>query len=143
MKLRDLIKLHEGTGPVKNGRMMPYRDSEGLLTIGYGRCIERVGISMIESDQLLDHDIARATSDCVRSFPWFMELDEVRQAVIVSMVFNLGLDGFKKFRRTISHIERSEWGEAAEEMLDSRWARQVGRRATELSDMMRTGQWPQ
>ncbi len=140
-RLKDLIKRHEGTGPVENGRMMPYKDSEGLLTIGYGRCIERVGISLAEGELMLDHDIVTAMSGCVRSFPWFTPLDPARKAVIVDMVFNLGLDGFKKFKRTIRHIEDGDYSAAAEEMLDSRWAKQVKGRADELSEMMRTGQW--
>lgn len=140
-ELTEMLKRHEGTGPVRNGRMMPYRDSEGLLTIGYGRCIERVGISMVEGEVLLEHDIRRAQSDCLRSFPWFSSLNEARQAVVVSMVFNLGLAGFRGFRKTIALLERGDYFAAADEMLDSKWARQVGFRADELAEIMRSGTW--
>jgi len=57
------------------------------------------------------------------------------------MVFNLGPGGFGKFKKAIAAMKKEEWEEAANEMLDSRWARQVGNRAKELAAMMRTRLW--
>ena len=57
------------------------------------------------------------------------------------MVYNLGLTRFKGFKKTIGFIELGEYDLAATEMLDSKWARQVGKRAIELSHMMKTGSW--
>jgi lysozyme len=59
------------------------------------------------------------------------------------MIFNLGIARFSAFKKTISLIEEGSYSEAAQEMLDSRWANQVGSRANELSEMMRTGLWPE
>ena len=73
-------------------------------------------------------------------YTWYTELDCVRQRVIVDMVFNLGLGGFLRFQKTIAALEKHDYCEAAKEMLDSRWASQVGQRAERLAQMMRSGE---
>ena len=135
-KTRNLIINHEGC------MLHPYKDSVGKLTIGVGRNLDDVGISQDEAYFMLNNDINKALFSCQNGLPWFNSLDEVRQAVMIDMVFNLGFGGFLKFVMTIEHIKRDEYELAAETMLDSKWAGQVGIRAKELSEMMRTGQWP-
>ena len=77
-----------------------------------------------------------------QTLPFFNALNEVRQAVIVDMIFNMGLPRFQKFKKTIALIEQQAWQAAANEMLNSRWARQVGNRSQTLSEMMRYGTEP-
>lgn len=127
---------------MENGRFMPYRDSEDLLTIGYGICIELTGLTANEADYLLRNRVELAEAECRGAFSWFTNLDLVRQSVIVNMAYNLGLPKLRKFKKTIDHMEHGNYAAAAVEMLDSRWATQVGYRADELSEMMRTGEWP-
>ncbi len=67
-------------------------------------------------------------------------MDDVRQRVIVDMAFNMGLGSLSKFKNTLGHIEAGRYEEASVEMLDSKWARQVGNRAQCLSNMMKTGE---
>ena len=134
-KLKSLVKKHEGL------RLKPYRDSVGKLTIGYGRNLDDTGISEAEAEYLLDNDIARAVRDC-RGFPWFNDLSDARQNVVASMVFNIGISRFIQFKRLISAIENQQWDVAANEMLSSKWAGQVGRRAVELSNIMATDAEP-
>ncbi len=129
-RLKSDIKRHEGYRP------LAYADSVGVLTIGYGRNIEHMGISEHEADFMLENDIERAIDDARKLFPNFKDLSDKRQEVIVNMMFNLGygrLSKFIKFRRALSH---GKWREAAKEMRDSRWAVQVGKRARELSKNM-------
>ena len=112
------------------------------MTIGVGRLIDKRKGGKISHDEamyLLDNDIKAVIGQCDRAFDWFDELDETRKIVILNMVFNLGIDGFKKFKKTIQHIENKNYEEAAIEMLDSAWSIQVGRRAIELSQMMKDG----
>ena len=130
----SLIAKHEGL------RLKPYTDTVGKLTIGYGRNLDDNGITKYEAELMLTHDVANVYED-IKRFEWFTELDEVRQAVVVNMVFNLGINRFMKFKNTIMFIEKGLYTAAAEEMLDSKWARQVGNRAQELSLMMRSGEW--
>jgi lysozyme len=133
----DLLKKHEGL------RLKPYRCSADKLTVGYGRNLDDVGISEEEAEMLLLNDLLTANIEVENRFVWFEDLDEVRKAVVVNMIFNLGIARFSAFKKTISLIEEGSYSEAAQEMLDSRWANQVGSRANELSEMMRTGLWPE
>ncbi len=133
--LTDLLKKHEGL------RLKPYVDTATppRLTIGFGRNLDDVGISIDEAEFMLDNDIKRTLAECRANFTWFNGLSENRQAVVASMVFNMGIARFKGFARTIAHIEAGYYEDAAREMLDSKWASQVGRRAVELAQLMREG----
>lgn len=132
MTLKELLIRHEGL------RLKPYRCTAGKLTIGVGRNLDDRGISNDEAMLMLDNDIAQTIREC-RTFPWFENLDNVRQAVIASMVFNLGLTRFQKFRKTIAAIEAGDYHAASAEMVLSDWYNQVGKRGWELVEMMRTG----
>ena len=134
-RLHDILIRHEGL------RLKAYRDTVKKLTIGVGRNLDDVGITREEALFLLDNDIVRVRREVLKSFPWFSHLNAVRQNVVLNMVFNMGLPRFRQFKKTIAAIKAKKWDEAADEMLDSRWARQVGRRARELATMMRTGKY--
>jgi len=119
-----------------------YKDSEGYWTIGVGHLIDKRkggSISHKISMLILDDDVNEKLGQCDREFDWFDELDETRKIVVLDMVFNLGIDGFKEFKKTVKYIADGDYAEASVEMLDSKWASQVGKRATELSNMMRLG----
>lgn len=130
--LKKLIVKHEGE------RLDMYQCPAGKWTIGVGHNLEDNGISQAVSDLMFQGDVAESISDAFR-FPWFNELTENRRIVIVSMIFNMGLSRFSGFKKTISYIEAGDYASAAGEMLDSKWARQVGHRAEELSQMMEEG----
>lgn len=130
-----LLQRHEGL------RLVPYRDTTGHLTIGYGLNLD-AGISKAEAEWLLRTRVMAATEAVARSLPWWARLDEVRRSVLVDMAYNLGIAGLLKFRRTLAAIERGDYDAAARGMLASLWARQVGQRAVRLATMMRTGEWP-
>ncbi len=127
-----LIKKHEGL------RLTPYRCSSQKITIGWGRNLQDNGITLEEAETMLQHDVGTAIKEA-ESLPFFSSLNEARQAVIVDMIFNLGFPRFGMFKKMIAAIEKEHWHVAADEMLNSRWARQVGKRANTLSEMMRLG----
>lgn len=124
---------HEGL------RLKPYRDSVGKLTIGVGRNLSDVGITREEALFLLDNSLDIAIRGCA-TFPWFAGLSPVRQRVIVDMFFNLGAARFRLFGRMIHALAIGHFDVAADEMLGSRWAAQVGDRARDLAQMMRTNE---
>ena len=134
MDVYGLIKRHEGL------RLKPYKDTEGHLTIGYGRALNIVGISSDEAEAMLHHDVTEVIAKLGR-FPWFKSLCEVRAAVLVDMTFNLGWLKLLGFTHFLDAVERADFETAAAQMLDSEWAKQVGQRAQELSTMMKTGRW--
>ena len=130
--IRNLLVQDEGV------RLKPYKDSVGLLTIGIGRCLDTVGISAEECEYLFANDVKHVEAQA-QTFPWYASLDPVRQAVILSMLFNLGLRGLQGFTNTLKFIEAGKYTQAADNMMVSKWAKQVGARAVRLSEMMRTG----
>lgn len=121
-------------------RLKPYRDTVAKLTIGVGRNLDDVGISEAEADFLLASDIKRTVEDLASRLPWWSTLDEVRQRVLCNMAFNLGIGGLCAFVNTLNAVKAGDYDKAATEMLNSKWAKQVGARAVRLSAMMRTGE---
>ena len=120
-------------------RLVPYRCSAGKLTIGVGRNLDDVGITESEAMHLLVNDIMRSKNATLTIIPDLLELSEQRQRVLVNMCFNLGPWGLRNFRKMLAAIAERDFSRAADEMLDSKWARQVGPRATRLAKMMRDG----
>jgi len=133
-----LLRLHEGC------RLHAYACPAGKLTIGWGRNIDATGpgLTQDEADLLLSHDIARCEVELVTTYPWTVHLDAVRHAVLLDLLFNLGLPKFKQFRRTLAAIEAGDYTGAAGHLLNSQWARQVGTRAQRLAGMLATGTIP-
>lgn len=134
-KLTEMLVDHEGM------RRKPYRCTAGKLTIGVGRNLDDRGISPDEAMYMLANDIKDARRELSAAFPWFDKLDDVRQAVLIDMCVNLGLSRLQGFRNTLALIGVGKYEAAAQEMLNSKWAEQVGRRAQRLSRMMATGRW--
>jgi lysozyme len=121
-------------------RLKPYRCTAGKLTIGCGRNLDDVGISLEEAAILLRNDVAKVIADLDREIPWWQGLDGGRQRVLANMAFNLGTRGLLGFKTTLAHVRAGRYLEAAQGMLASRWAKQVGPRAERLALMMRDGE---
>jgi lysozyme len=136
-KLREMLKRHEGV------ESHVYRCSAGYETIGVGRNISASGIGLSEDeiDYLLENDIARIIRELSSEYPWFNQLDDVRKDVMIDISFNLGATRLRGFKRALAAMEAADYKTAATEFLDSRWARQVGGRALELTDMLIAGEY--
>jgi|TARA_R100001530_G_scaffold94_2_gene164 lysozyme len=133
-EITETLKRHEGV------RQYAYRCPAGYWTIGAGRNIDENsgrGLSDDEIDYLLQNDISLSMDELQNTFSWFGELPKQVQGVLVNMHFNMGLYTLRKFRNMLDALERGEYNRAADEMLDSNWADQVGNRALELSDIVR------
>jgi lysozyme len=132
--IRDLLVRDEGV------RLKPYMDTAKppRITIGCGRNLTDVGISADECEGMLAADIAHVENQA-HTFPWYAALNEARQAVILSLLFNMGLRTLLTFTNTLKLIETGKYAEAADAMEKSLWAKQVGDRAKRLSEMMRSG----
>ena len=137
--LIEEIARDEGTGPMVRGRHLPYTDTVGKTTIGYGRNLTDNGLSSREAFTLLEHDVDEAIADLSATYSWFARLDGVRQRALVNMRFNLGPHRFRQFRQTLAATEAGDYRTASTQMLKSKWAGQVGQRAVRLARMMATG----
>jgi len=122
--------------------LTPYQDSVGVWTVGVGHNLQAKPITHDTAMVMLEHDIRDSEESLDRISETWRTLDGVRQRVLLNMVFNLGEDGLRGFRNMWSAVDAADYEQAAHEMLDSRWAVQVGVRATRLADMMRTGMEP-
>jgi len=135
---RRLLAYDDATGkPIQRGSVV-----RGHPTIGDGFALDTAGLDDEECDWLRDRRIKRCEQFAVANFPFFLNLCDARQAVIVSMIYNLGPLGFMQFRLTIGHFAAGRFADAAREMENSVWALQVPERARELAAMVRTGNWP-
>lgn len=137
MSLLEIVKTqlkdHEGL------RLKPYHDTVGKLTIGYGRNLEDRGIRQKEAEFMLENDIMDSVNEAYGHIISFAELSEKRQAVIVDMIFNMGLGTFMTFHNFLACIDNKIWKEAARAMRASKWYTQVGGRAEELAQQMENG----
>ena len=131
--LMDQLVLHEGL------KLTPYRCTAGKLTIGVGRNLEDRGITHDEAMYLLRNDVVLYGQELIKQFPIVSGLDVVRMMTLVNMAFNLGITRLKGFKNMWSAIGDGDYEKAALEMLDSKWANDVGKRAIVLSEQMRTG----
>ena len=122
-------------------RLKPYRDTVGKLSVGVGRNLDDVGISQDEAMYMLGNDVRRTYSALTSALPWVAKLNDCRQNVLLNMAFNLGVSGLLAFKQTLSYVQCAEYNQAATAMLQSTWAKQVGARATRLSNQMRSGEF--
>lgn len=130
--LRLQLQFDEGI------RSKPYTDTAGKVTIGVGRNLDDVGVGKDEIDLMLSNDIDRAEGIARRLIAAFDDLSDARKAVVCNLAFNLG-NKLAKFSDTLEAINDGRFEDAADAMLDSLWAKEVGARATRLALAMREG----
>ena len=129
--LLESIKKHEGF--VEH----VYDDSLGIPTIGYGFAIKDLVLDEDIAEDILMRKLERLQRNANSRFKWLEDMPVVVQEVILNMCYQLGVTGVSKFRKAISALQEGDWDEAANEMLDSLWARQTPNRAEELSKIVR------
>jgi len=136
-RLQRLLIRHEGL------RTQPYEDSTGHLTIGVGRNLDSLGLTRDECLYLLDGDIGRCDRELQYRFKWYFDIGRVRQEAMINLCFNLGITRLKTFKKALAAMADHDFETAADEFLDSKWAKQVGStRSNEIAHMVRTGLYP-
>ena len=140
-QLRETLKVDEGV------EYEIYNDHLGYPTFGIGHLIvesdeehgQPVGTGIHEDrvNEAFDKDVSVMVDEAKKIFSDFDNLPEEAQQVIVNMTFNMGRPRLSKFKKFIAGVEAGDWEKAAVEMMDSRWATQVGARAERLRDRIR------
>lgn len=133
-KLKDSLIQHEGNKP------KPYTCSAGKLTIGIGHNLDNP-LSPKAIDQIFVDDVDTAIEELNRAFPSWTDHNNTRQNVLIEMMFNLGAPTLSQFKKMWSALASKNYVKASIEMLDSKWAKQVHKRAETLSEMMATGEF--
>ena len=124
-----------------------YLDSEHLPTFGIGHLVTEndpeftwpVG-SPVTDERILNvfhSDVNDAYTDACAVFLNFSSQPDTVQRVCVNMAFNLGRNRLSKFKKMITAVNEGNYAKAAEEMVDSKWYRQVKTRGVELVEMMK------
>ena len=133
-KARSLVMYHEGL------ELFPYKDAVGKTTIGYGRNLSDRGVSPDEAEYLLENDLRIALIDAQALLGAHWDgLSDNRKAVLVDMALNLGKPRLAAFVEFLEALKAGDYERAADEMMDSLWARQVRRRAVALTKIIREG----
>ena len=135
MTYLDILEAQLAVDEGKMDRM--YLDSEGIPTIGIGHNLRDVPLSARAMRVIFEDDTAQAIADAKRLVPMFDYLTEERKSVVCNMAFNLGYTRLSKFKNTLAAINEGRYADAAREMLDSTWAKQVGDRAKRLAAIMK------
>jgi len=133
-KLKDDIKADEGLV------LHAYQDHLGYWTIGYGRLIDERcggGITEEEAEYLLTNDILRKV-DALAERTKLTTFPTAVQHALINMAFQLGVNGLLQFKKMWAHLDNHDYAAAADEALDSRWAKQTPSRAKRVTDMMRS-----
>ena len=137
-KLIKMLKVHEGV------ETYAYKCSENKTTIGVGRNVDKnggLGLSDDEVDYLLQNDINRVILELNSEYDWFSDLDDIRQDAMIDISFNLGQTRLRAFKNALAAMSEGDWDEAADQFMDSRWSEQVGIRAKNLTEMIRSGSY--
>ena len=130
--LVDTIKEHEGY------RNAVYMDTLGKPTIGYGFLIEALELEEDICDLILMRKLEKLVNTIRFKFNWFDDMPDKAQDVIINMCYQLGVNGFAKFSKTIQYFKNREWNLGSKEMLRSKWYMQTPNRAKELSETIKS-----
>lgn len=149
-QLINQIKRHEGFSE------HVYLCPAGKRTVGYGYNLDanplklssseivhalKNGMAEQEAERLLTRMVGRCIDQLDTGIPWCVDIDPVRHDALINMAYNLGIVGLLKFTKTLALIKAGDYPKAADEMLKSKWASDVGHRAVELSAQMRSGNY--
>lgn len=144
------LKMHEGCS------LKPYKCPAGKLTIGIGRNVEdnpltaeelrvvgdwKHGITREAAHYLCRNDIERCIADLKKNLKWFDGLDKERKYALIDLCFNMGIRTLLTFKKTLASIAGGNYRTAAEQLLQSKYASQVGKRAKRIAKLIETGRW--
>lgn len=125
-KLKQMLIKHE------DKKLWPYKCTAGKLTIGIGHNLDAKGISNAVADLMYEEDITEVINDLHKIFENFNDLPEQIQLVLANMRFQLGDNGFRKFKKLIKSVEHKDWKDMKINMVNSLWYKQTNNRAKEL-----------
>jgi lysozyme len=129
-QVTEQLKIHEGF------RNHVYQCSMGHDTQGYGHLVSK-GISKEVAEMILQEDIQEAIEEVRRNIGFFDDLPGKAQEALVNMSFNLGISRLMQFKKMLMHLRDRSFSKASDEVLNSRYASQVGKRAVDVATMIK------
>jgi lysozyme len=143
--LMKLLTAHEGY------EQFPYDDATGKrvhadignVTVGIGFNLENGGFSLAECKTILSMRLSLIVNQLTQDLPFFAQLDEIRQAALIDMAYNMGISGLLEFKATLEALSHQDYETAAKDIANSLWASEVGaERFNDITTMIRKGYWP-
>jgi len=133
------LKAHLTEDLIKNEalRLKPYHDTVGKLTIGVGRNLDDQGVTKEEALYLLSNDIDSVLGELSQKVDCWPALPDLQKIGLADMCFNLGWPRLSKFKKMLAALNKGEFELAATEALDSKWAKQVGKRSERVAALLR------
>ena len=127
-------------------RLTAYQDTRNIWTIAWGRAdigvVPGMTCTQAQADQWFDAKVKALVGALDRLLPWWRSMDLPRQAVLLSMAYQMGVGGVSRFPKALEAMERGCFATAASQMLASEWAKQTPNRARRAAEIMRTGELP-
>ncbi len=124
-----------------------YLDHLGLPTFGIGHLVteddpehgQEVGTAVSEERviEVFEKDVQVTLDECKKLYDDWFDLPEEAQLIIANMMFNMGRPRLSQFKGMKAGVDARDWNQAADEMVDSKWYRQVTNRADRLVTRMR------
>lgn len=136
-KLQAQLIVDEG----KRNRMYLDTAVPPRWTAGVGRNLTDRDFSEDEIALMLKNDIAIVERELDKQLPWWRKMNDARQNCLANMAFNLGVPRLLGFKRALAAMQAERWVSASDELLDSTWSRQVGRRAIRIASVIRSGEF--
>lgn len=138
-KIIAQLKTDEGL------KLVPYFDSLGYLTIGYGHrgllgvVMVQGGISQTYAEQLLSSDVDIHVAGLDHAMPWWRGMNDARQDAFVNMGFNLGVHKLLTFDIFLDLMKAANYNGAADDLTTTLWHKQVGARGPRIENVIRSG----
>ncbi len=137
-ELKKVLKREEGS-KLKDGKHIPYKCSEGKLTIGYGLLIDPDvsggGLTEAQADMLLRTTVDNLMVEIYNRIPWYKEQPEPIKIALANMAYQLGVPKLLQFKKTLDHIENGRYAMAAAECKNSKWFQQTPNRAERVAEV--------
>lgn len=130
-RIKETLRIDEG----RNNKI--YFDTLGVPTVGVGHNLNKP-LSIEAIEQILEDDLHDAYMDCLMTFgeELWLKISVPRRDALLNMMFNLGYDKFSKFKKMIACVKSLDWDGATLECLDSKWAKQVGKRSHRIAQLL-------
>lgn len=138
VKTYNLTDLEKQVIQDEGFKTIPYQDTKGYWTCGVGWNMDANPMRESEVIFRLRNDLLEAKG-YAQKFDWFKNLNEIRQLVIVELIFALGLTKFNGFVEMKKALQNNDMKKASQEILNSKWATEVKGRAERLARQMESG----
>jgi GH24 family phage-related lysozyme (muramidase) len=118
-----------------------YLDSLGFPTCGFGKLLDgRMAYKSVREwhEKIFYEEYSKAEAEYEKMG---FDLDSIRRAAVVDLLYNLGPNRFSKFNGFIAALKMRDWGSAVNSLENSLWYRQVGRRGPRITKLIKEGRW--